>query len=384
MYNSIEVEIKKWGNSLGLRISKPLAEFLNIKEGSKIVLTLRENRVELRVLDEEGNFIVPEMAQEVLEEEGAREEEEISELKTRRKKIKRKAPPRGKERFYRLEKINVFKMPRFESPLYDSKFKGRKTPITLRDGNLTKIIQQYPFVVVVFWDFLYLDFYESIKRRINYMKKLAELFSGYCWFVIVNVENYPDLRKRFIGNAWSELEILGFVNGKKVFEGYTVQNLVPAIQAISGHYLTGNGIQELDDILKVPSLQSINTEEDFLNVLSEQDELIICFQLPPDRAAPKKLARILELVKHTPYVVNSYDFAYFDEKTESFEENPIQEKFDVTEFPSFLLLKRREGENDEVEILEEKKVNGKLSIRKIAETMNQFFGDKEDNEKKKK
>jgi len=384
MYNSIEVEIKKWGNSLGLRISKPLAEFLNIREGSKIVLTLRENRVELRVLDEQGNFIVPELAQDVVEEEGAGEEEEISELKTRKKKIKRKAPPQRKERFYRLEKINVFKMPRFESPLYDRKNKGRKTPITLRDGNLMKIIRQYPFVVVVFWDFLYLDFYESIKRRIGYMKKLAKLFSGYCWFVIVNVENYPDLRKRFIGNAWSELEIQGFVNGKKAFEGYTVQNLVPAIQAISGHYLTADGIKELDEILKVPSLQSINTEKDFLKVLSEQDELIVCFQLPQDKGTPKKLTRILEQVKHTPHIVNSYDFAYFNEKTESFEENPIKEKFDVTEFPSFLLLKRREGENDEVDIIEEKKVNGKLSSKKIAETMNQFFGDEEDKVKKKK
>jgi len=383
MYNSIEVEIKKWGNSLGLRISKPLAEFLKIKEGSKVILTLKENRVELRAIDDEGVFIGPEVLLEE-GEEGPEEKVVSPDLKSERRKRRRKAATRRKERFYRLEGINLLKMPSFDTPDYDKRFKGRTTPITLRDGNLTKVIERYPFVVVVFWDFLYLDFYESIKRKVNYMKKLAELFSGHCWFVIVNVDSYPGLRKQFIGNAWSELELLGFVNGRKVFEGYTTLNLVPVIQAISGHYLKKKEIEELDEILKIPDLRSINTEQDLLRILSEHDELVICFRQPHDRATTSKLGKVLGKLECKPLVVNSYDFAYFNEKTESFEENPLGKKFKVTRFPSILLLKKRKGEDDEVFVVEEKMLDGKLGITKLTDTMDRFFGKKREDPKEKK
>jgi len=43
----LEIQIKKWGNSLGIRIPQAIANQINIKEGSKINLVLNKNKIEL-------------------------------------------------------------------------------------------------------------------------------------------------------------------------------------------------------------------------------------------------------------------------------------------------------------------------------------------------
>lgn len=43
----MEIQIKKWGNSLGIRIPQAIANQINIKEGSKINLVLNKNKIEL-------------------------------------------------------------------------------------------------------------------------------------------------------------------------------------------------------------------------------------------------------------------------------------------------------------------------------------------------
>ena len=43
----MEVQVKKWGNSLGLRIPQAIANQINIKDGSKINLVLKNNKIEL-------------------------------------------------------------------------------------------------------------------------------------------------------------------------------------------------------------------------------------------------------------------------------------------------------------------------------------------------
>ena len=378
MYNTIELEVKKWGNSLGIRITKALAEFLKIKEGSKIILTLKENRVEMRVADEEGRFIAPERKDKNAEME-SEDKEELHYPEKRDKKRKRK---RGRERYYRLEKINTLKLPNFEKPHYQSGLKRRKTPIKLRDEeNLEHLIAKYPFVVVVFWDFLYLDFYDSIRRKINYINKLAEMFAGYCWFVVLNVEKYPELRKRYLGNAWSELEILGFVNGRKTFEGYTLHNLVPVLQKITGHYLSQKEMASLNKILTAPAPKSLLSEEELKEILMEHERILLLFQLPQDREFPRKIGRLLKHLNFKPYVASSYDIAWFNNKRGQFEENPLLKKLGINKLPSLYLFKKRKNVEAGMEIIEEKKVDGSLPFKKMVEEVMRFFGDEEEIER---
>jgi len=43
----MEIQVKKWGNSLGLRIPQAIANQINIQDGSKINLVLNKNKIEL-------------------------------------------------------------------------------------------------------------------------------------------------------------------------------------------------------------------------------------------------------------------------------------------------------------------------------------------------
>ena len=43
----MEAVIKKWGNSLGLRLPKVLAEHLNIDDGSRLELSLEKDYIKL-------------------------------------------------------------------------------------------------------------------------------------------------------------------------------------------------------------------------------------------------------------------------------------------------------------------------------------------------
>ena len=46
-------KIKKWGNSLGLRIPKAFAEEVGIEEGSSVDIILEENRIVIRPMGNE-------------------------------------------------------------------------------------------------------------------------------------------------------------------------------------------------------------------------------------------------------------------------------------------------------------------------------------------
>jgi len=43
----MEIKVKKWGNSLGLRIPQAIANQINIQDGSRINLVLKNNKIEL-------------------------------------------------------------------------------------------------------------------------------------------------------------------------------------------------------------------------------------------------------------------------------------------------------------------------------------------------
>lgn len=43
----MEIQVKKWGNSLGIRIPQAIANQINIQDGSKINLVLKNNKIEL-------------------------------------------------------------------------------------------------------------------------------------------------------------------------------------------------------------------------------------------------------------------------------------------------------------------------------------------------
>lgn len=43
----METEIKKWGNSLAVRLPKPMAKQISIKDGSRVNLVLKDDRIEI-------------------------------------------------------------------------------------------------------------------------------------------------------------------------------------------------------------------------------------------------------------------------------------------------------------------------------------------------
>ncbi|NLO20049.1 MAG: AbrB/MazE/SpoVT family DNA-binding domain-containing protein [Ignavibacteria bacterium] len=43
----MEIQVRKWGNSLGIRIPQAIANQINIQDGSKINLVLKSNKIEL-------------------------------------------------------------------------------------------------------------------------------------------------------------------------------------------------------------------------------------------------------------------------------------------------------------------------------------------------
>ncbi len=393
MYNSIELEVKKWGNSLGIRIPRALAEILNIEAGSRIRLTLKEDRVELHTLDPEGRPVIPleafaseddspePEAVEVLEEaededdvasEGSGHEEDEEQPRKRRKPRKR---VKGR-RFFSLEKLNLLRLPDFDKPNYNLRPRGRTSPISLGESSMDAVLKGYPFVVVVFWDFLYVDFLENFRRKLHFLRALARIFSGHCWFVMVNVDRYPDLRRRFIGNAWSELEIIGFINGKKTFEGYSLGPLLPVLQWVSGHYLEREKIEELEILLKAPSREQIRTEEELQELQREHEQLVIALIKPQDRGFLGKLGKALVMSDLDITVVNCYDFAYYDEKTSSFRENALLKHLlkeqELKTLPALVLF-RQVHLDEELEAIQEGAVDGGLSISKIGEELKRFF-----------
>ena len=49
----MELHVKKWGNSLGLRIPQAIANQINIQDGSKIRLVLKKNKIEITPIPSE-------------------------------------------------------------------------------------------------------------------------------------------------------------------------------------------------------------------------------------------------------------------------------------------------------------------------------------------
>ena len=77
---------------------------------------------------------------------------------------------------------------------------------------------KHPFVVVLFLDYMYLDFYERIEERLVKLRELAETYSGYVWFASARIEMNELAREKYVGNVWGEEEVRGFINGKLSFK----------------------------------------------------------------------------------------------------------------------------------------------------------------------
>lgn len=50
----MELQVKKWGNSLGLRIPQAIANQVNIQDGSTINLILKKNKIEIVPIESEN------------------------------------------------------------------------------------------------------------------------------------------------------------------------------------------------------------------------------------------------------------------------------------------------------------------------------------------
>lgn len=50
----MEAVVSKWGNSLGLRLTKEISSELNIENGSKVNLKLKKNKIEISLIKSEN------------------------------------------------------------------------------------------------------------------------------------------------------------------------------------------------------------------------------------------------------------------------------------------------------------------------------------------
>jgi len=53
------VTLHRWGNSIGLRLPKPLLEQVGLGEGSKVDLKVEAGRLVIEPVQGEGGFVVP-------------------------------------------------------------------------------------------------------------------------------------------------------------------------------------------------------------------------------------------------------------------------------------------------------------------------------------
>lgn len=299
MYNSLEVAVRKWGNSLGIRIPKQIAEVMNVEEGTKVRMTFKKDHVELRISDEELTVRDPASGSE-------------------------HKHPRSRHRTRT-----------FVVPDYSTRPRGRRTPIKLTDRNFDTTITKYPFVVVLFLDYMYLDFYERIEERLVKLRELAETYSGYVWFASGRIEKNELSREKYVGNVWGEEEVRGFINGKLSFKSGRLSDVEDVINRILPN-------ETFDTIKKrkkhsVPIIANI---KNFNSILAENEYVTAGFFPPGEKDGVIIFNELAKEYSDQITFTLTTDRVLFNEKSRTFYRNPLFERFNIVEEREIILFNR--------------------------------------------
>jgi antitoxin component of MazEF toxin-antitoxin module len=295
MYNSIELTVRKWGNSLGIRIPKRIAELMSVEEGTKLRMTFTKNHVELKVSDEELVIQTP-------------------------------VRPAGPHQHFSRT---------FKAPDYTSKPRGRRTPLNLTDQNFESMMKKHPFVVVLFLDYMYLDFYDRIEERLVKLRELAEVYSGYVWFGSARIEKNELARERYVGNVWGEEEVRGFVNGKLAFKSGRLADVEDVISRILPN--------ETFDTIKKRKKHSapiIANIKNFNAILAENEYVVAGFFPPGEREGVAIFNELARSFTDTVTFTLTTDRVLFNEKSRTFYRNPLFERFTIVEEREVILFNR--------------------------------------------
>ena len=290
MYNSIELKVRKWGNSLGIRIPKHLAELMNVQDGMKLKLTFKSDHVEMRISDEET----------VLNE--------------------------------KKDNVNLKKV-RFSTPIYPPRLRGRRTPLALTDRNFGEAVKRYPFMIVVFLDYMYLDFYDKIEERLVRLKGLADYYSGMVWFGIAKMEENELARERYVGNVWGEEEIRGFINGRLAFKAGKIEDLEDVIEGI----LPSDKLQTLDKRQKY-TVPILATNHNMNDILTRRPLIVSGFFSPGEKKGVRIFNELAKKYQGEVIFTLTTDRVLFNERSRTFYRNPLFERFNITKNSEVILF----------------------------------------------
>ncbi len=388
MYNSIPLKVKKWGNSLGIRINRPLAEFLNLGEDDDIHIILNNDHAVLvkkddveayynsrerggfeRLLDEllldarnrernsprwgekgvrPANGVMGDIEEIVQETDEVAESEvvpgeppeEVESVELAEEADgddrKREGRPRDTEEDV-LEESGALMGIRLPRPIYSGRRGGRMTPLKLTDVNFEDAVKKYPVLVVMFIDYLYLDFYDTIMRELSSMEGMARLFRGKIWFAVAEEERNTRARKRYIGNAWSEREIRVFINGELVMKGISLAGVMGQLESI----FTPQELLEMRSAYErgMPEEVTVFNIEEF--IIPSRERISVLALLEESQHLQKR--HFLNLASRHTGVGNTYfgichATMLFNKETNTFYPNPVFERHGVSAAPCVLFF----------------------------------------------
>lgn len=304
MYNTLDVTVRKWGNSLGIRIPKQIAGLMHVDEGTKLKMTFRKDHVELRISGEELTIRTP-----------VRNAASPDHL--------RQAPSRSHH------------PPSPDLPDYSSRPRGRRTPMKLTDDTFGEGVARYPFVVVLFLDYMYMDFYEHIEERLAQLREMAETYAGYVWFASADMQKNEQARERYVGNIWGEEEVRGFINGEMAFKTERLLDVEDIIRRIlPGEVLDSIGKRKTRSVPVIASIENFNS------ILSGNEYVVAGFFPPGEKggvAVFNDLAR--EYADRVTFALTT-DRVLFNEKNRTFYRNPLFERFNIVEEREVIFFNR--------------------------------------------
>jgi hypothetical protein len=215
---------------------------------------------------------------------------------------------------------------------------GRTTPMQLTDSGFEDAVRSYPVLVVMFIDYLYLDFYDSITREMSVMEELAHLYKGKIWFAVAEEEKNTRARKRYVGNAWSEKEIRVFINSRMVMKGISLPGVMKQVESI----FSPKEMKEMRrlHLEKMPLEVNIGNIDEFI-VPSRKKISVLALLEPGQHQEKRRFIKLSSSHSENNDITFgiSYGFMLFNEETSTFYPNPVFERYEVKNTPSFIIMR---------------------------------------------
>jgi len=291
MYNSVDLKVRKWGNSLGIRLPKHLAALMNVEDGTDIQMIFKSDHVELRLQQD----VTP----------ASTEEEAVVTHPT----------------------VSA-------EPSYQPGLRSRRNYLTLTDENFEDSIGKYPFVIVLYLDYMYLDFYDRIQQRLVLLKELSDYYRGLVWFALAQIEDNDLAREKYIGNVWSEEEIRAFINGELAFKAAKLEDIGDAIES----FLPQEKRQVLNKRKRIGS-PILATPANMSGILSRNRYVVSGFFPPGDQSGIRVLNELSRKYRGKVAFTITIDRVLFNEKSRTFYRNPLIERFAIVENSEIIIFR---------------------------------------------